>query len=49
MDSECRKKYYEYESARNRVESHMQYQSFLLGVKFAEEMRRILKQIPETE
>ncbi len=43
MDSECRKKYFEYESARNRVESHMQYQSFLLGIKFVEEMKKILK------
>ena len=43
MDSECRKKYFEYESARNRVESHLQYQSFLLGIKFAEEMKKILK------
>ena len=44
MDSECRKKYFEYESARNRVESHMQCQSFLLGIKFAEEMKKLLKQ-----
>lgn len=43
MDSECRKKYYEYESARNRVESHLQYQSFLLGIKFAKEMKKIIK------
>ena len=38
------KKYLEYESARNRVESHMQCQSFLLGIKFAEEMKKLLKQ-----
>ena len=43
MDSECRKKYLEYEEARNRVESHMQCQSFLLGIKFAEEMKKIIK------
>lgn len=43
MDSECRDKYNEYEEARNRVESHLQYQGFLLGIKFAKEMKKIIK------
>ena len=45
MSSECKEKYYEYESARNRVELHLQYQSFLLGIDFAKEMKKILKPI----